>query len=1264
MSSENKNTVLNDVTNSLLTDVAVSAAFLTREDCKKYPDNLYTFGITRIAGSQFQGNGVVTNPPPNSTVKQIAFKINFDNLKLSNPVGNDGRPIYPTQVLNSSDVYGGQLTGALKVELIPYGSAHDVIAEKRRTVVAENIVFGRIPILTGSSHCNLKNLSADELLKHGEDPHDFCGYYVIQGSQYVPVCSWTQTMNDTKIVITRDEKGLRTEAARVSIMSKAGINFENSYETIISLTKNGMIYMQFKNNSAFGNMKIPFNTVFNMLGITTDEQIFELIALTPDNPNFKLLTQVLVNAYREPSKSEKKSEDAKYTELRKITAPQKVFEYICRKMIASNFPIAISDKDSQEVIGMKINEAMTKFNEVVLPHVGHNFPTMTDYDKSQGGLQVSRGVLKARFVAHMIRSLILSEKGVVTTRSRHDIIHCRVDNAGVTMSKLIKKRLNLFLKSISDSLKEALQKSSIESYTAQNLSDAAKEAATKKQSSIEHHLVAALITASRNTEQTKTQKTGGAIAMELRHYESPMKVLTALRTTKKRLTQAIKTPGQRIPARKVMQPGFGLISPTMSPDTGPSVGLHSQFTLMTRITSPVEMPRVHLDVICKIAREIEQLTGTRIFYRQDLVDYAHVGKMCMFKYNGDIIGWITHPYLFAEVVRAIRRGGHIRDMYKISESRIMANYVRDAAKRIQIPEVLEISIDYEHNILEVNTDGGRMYTYNLIMYRDEQGNVYTKLRKEDVRALERGEVTFTDLLHIFDPLSMHERRNCVLANGYDDLCKKLGVTNPKDLHDAQIVGDILNVPTHFEIPYGAESLAIALAPYTENAYVLRRSFWGQQCKHATCYQPANFPNCVHKNTYQAFILERPLVATRIDTKRFIGPYGVGAKVAFMNFAAGGLEDSIIISENFARWFTCTGLNMSRIDLADGVIVGRMPIDNASSGINPTAYENIDANGIVKVGTILQAGDIMVAAYKEGQQRGVYSDASHFYKSNFKVRVVKVTATKSGNQYKYIYIHTEQDKPISVGDKFANRHGQKAVVSYVMAQDKMPCDENGMTPHIIFNLHSLPTRMTLSQLLEMLAMWHVVLRCERVESNHGDSFTIDQMLNSLNAIGAPYNKVRMIDPTTGIPSMSYTFVGDVYYTRQQKFADDTFHASSSSKTDPKTRYPVDKAKQAGSGPRIGEMEAVASHANGIFFALGEKLHSQLATFAMVICRNCNEIGYANAKSDKYDCPNCGKLINPTTVETTFPSLTLMRSLTASNIEPKLHVDPGTLFIKGR
>ena len=60
--------------------------------------------------------------------------------------------------------------------------------------------------------------------------------------------------------------------------------------------------------------------------------------------------------------------------------------------------------------------------------------------------------------------------------------------------------------------------------------------------------------------------------------------------------------------------------------------------------------------------------------------------------------------------------------------------------------------------------------------------------------------------------------------------------------------------------------------------------------------------------------------------------------------------------------------------------------------------------------------------------------------------------------------------VSVGDKFAGRHGNKGVVSKILPVEDMPCMEDGTPVDMVLNPLGVPSRMNVGQILETHMGW--------------------------------------------------------------------------------------------------------------------------------------------------------------------------------------------------
>ncbi len=67
--------------------------------------------------------------------------------------------------------------------------------------------------------------------------------------------------------------------------------------------------------------------------------------------------------------------------------------------------------------------------------------------------------------------------------------------------------------------------------------------------------------------------------------------------------------------------------------------------------------------------------------------------------------------------------------------------------------------------------------------------------------------------------------------------------------------------------------------------------------------------------------------------------------------------------------------------------------------------------------------------------------------------------------KLVKVYVARRRKLSVGDKMAGRHGNKGVVSKIMAEEDMPYLADGTAVDIVLNPLGVPSRMNLGQILE-------------------------------------------------------------------------------------------------------------------------------------------------------------------------------------------------------
>jgi DNA-directed RNA polymerase beta subunit len=183
------------------------------------------------------------------------FRIRFGRISVGKPeiTEADGskRPIFPMEArLRKISYYA-----PIYLEVSTY--INDV---QRESFVAD---VGKMPVMLKSKYCNLDSLSREELIKHGEDPTDPGGYFIINGTERVIVNVEDLAANNFMVENTKGDFTGRFFA------SYGSYKIPHSFER----KKDGLYYMTF---TRIKNM--PIIVVLKALGMVKDEEIMRAIS--------------------------------------------------------------------------------------------------------------------------------------------------------------------------------------------------------------------------------------------------------------------------------------------------------------------------------------------------------------------------------------------------------------------------------------------------------------------------------------------------------------------------------------------------------------------------------------------------------------------------------------------------------------------------------------------------------------------------------------------------------------------------------------------------------------------------------------------------------------------------------------------------------------------------------------------------------------------------------------------------------------------------
>ena len=211
------------------------------------------------------------------------------------------------------------------------------------------------------------------------------------------------------------------------------------------------------------------------------------------------------------------------------------------------------------------------------------------------------------------------------------------------------------------------------------------------------------------------------------------------------------------------------------------------------------------------------------------------------------------------------------------------------------------------------------------------------------------------------------------------------------------------------------------------------------------------------------------------------------------------------------------------------------------------YSKLDKDGVVQKGLPIYKGDVVVGKTltkirKDEQEEKV--ECSLVISSGEEGIIDDIWKGLCEEGYLMIKIKIRQMRIPEVGDKMASRSSQKGVCGLLLPQEDMPFTAEGITPDLLMNPHSLPSRMTLSQMIECMYS-----KVAALNGTFGDAtaFTqqsinpVDTISEMLKSYGFHrYGNERLYNGFTGEMLDSEIFIGPTYYQRLKHLVADKVH----------------------------------------------------------------------------------------------------------------------------
>lgn len=384
------------------------------------------------------------------------------------------------------------------------------------------------------------------------------------------------------------------------------------------------------------------------------------------------------------------------------------------------------------------------------------------------------------------------------------------------------------------------------------------------------------------------------------------------------------------------------------------------------------------------------------------------------------------------------------------------------------------------------------------------------------------------------------------------------------------------------------------------------------------YERSNQAMCLHQTPLVLpgeTVKKGDIIADGPATKGGDLALGRNILMAFMPWEGYNYEDAILISDRLRKEDVFTSIHIEEYEIeARATKLGDEEITREIPNVSEETLRNLDASGVIKIGSEVNPGDILVGKTapkgeteppaEEKLLRAIFGDKARDVRDTSlkmphgsKGTVVEILelSKENGDELKagvnkVIRVFVAEKRKITVGDKMSGRHGNKGVVSRVLPAEDMPFLADGTHLDVVINPLGVPSRMNIGQVLEV----HMSMAMGKlgggtyIETPVFDGAKEEQVKDYLEKAGYPRKgKIQLFDGRTGEAFDNPVTVGRMYMLKLHHLVEDKMHARAIGPYSLVTQQPLGGKAQFG-GQRLGEMEVWALEAYGASNILQEML----------------------------------------------------------------------------
>lgn len=589
--------------------------------------------------------------------------------------------------------------------------------------------------------------------------------------------------------------------------------------------------------------------------------------------------------------------------------------------------------------------------------------------------------------------------------------------------------------------------------------------------------------------------------------------------------------------------------------------------------------------------------------------------------NFELFAYCDNPYEFTQKMREKRRKGIISH---------------------------EMTITYyeKENEIYIYTDNGRALRPLILVE-----NGVPLLNDNHIDKISKGILKWDDLLDlgVIEFIDAEEEENSYIAMGLNDLNQN---HTHLEINPATIFGICLGI-----IPFSNHNLS------SRNIIAInlfKRSFDKYSSFHKFRSDASN--NYLHHP-------QKPLVSTKnsLYINYDSNPTGQNFVVAVLSYEGYNMEDALIFNKASLERGLGRSTFIRNYQTAEKRYPGgqednfEVPDERVKGYRSHDAYKNLDDDGLIKVETYVQSGDVLVGKTSPPRFLGEFDElasasekrreSSITVRSGEKGIVDSVILTHTIEAVNVVNVKVRDTRQPELGDKFTSNHGLKGVIGLILPPEDIPFTEFGIVPDLIINPHAIPHKMSIGQVYELLFGKVACFEGLRVNGTAFGDNNINILKEMLFENGFESGGCESLyDGKTGERFESEIFVGVAYYHKLNEMVADKIYARTTGPVEVLSRQPTGGRSREG-GLRFGEMERDCLIAHGAAMTLKERLLDASDKYEALVCENCGMMAVKDLNRDKIYCPICGD-IEAYPVEISYAFKILLDELKSMCIYPKL------------